>query len=145
MADPPGTRLKAVKAAAAPVIDGRITDAEWAGAAVATNFVQSEPRRGEPAGVRTEVFVLYDAATIYLAYRAWDPEPVTAQLTQRDADLGGDDAVIVLFDTFHDRRTAYYFMTNALGTQADGRITDDGRSTDGTWDAPWQSAAVRTD
>ncbi len=144
MADPPGTRLKAVKAAAAPVIDGRITDAEWAGAAVATNFVQYEPRRGEPAGVRTEVFVLYDAATIYLAYRAWDPEPVTAQLTQRDADLGGDDAVIVLFDTFHDRRTAYYFMTNALGTQADGRITDDGRSTDGTWDAPWRSAAVRT-
>ena len=36
-------------------------------------------------------------------------------------------------------------MTNPLGTQADGRFADDGRSSDGTWDAPWRSAAARTD
>ncbi|MGQ0650223.1 MAG: DUF5916 domain-containing protein [Gemmatimonadaceae bacterium] len=35
-------------------------------------------------------------------------------------------------------------MTNLLGTQADGRIADDGRTVDGSWDASWRSAARRT-
>jgi hypothetical protein len=48
-------------------------------------------------------------------------------------------------DTTNDRRSGYYFITNALGTQADGRIADDGRTTEPIWDAPWQSAARRTD
>ena len=144
-ADPPGTRLRAVRTATPPIIDGRVADDEWKGAATASGFVQYEPRRGEPSGVRTDVLMLYDAATVYVAFRAWDPEPLTAQLTQRDANLASDDVVIVLLDTHYDRRTAYYFMTNPLGTQADGRFADDGRSSDGTWDAPWRSAATRTD
>jgi Domain of unknown function (DUF5916) len=48
-------------------------------------------------------------------------------------------------DSTNDRRSGYYFMTNALGTQADGRLSDDGRSAEATWDAPWQSAAMRTE
>jgi len=59
--------------------------------------------------------------------------------------LLGDDAVAIVLDTTLDRRSGYYFITNALGTQADGRIADDGRTTEATWDAPWQSAARRTE
>jgi hypothetical protein len=70
---------------------------------------------------------------------------VTAQLTQRDADLLRDDAVVLVVDTTNDRRSAYYFITNALGTQADGRVADDGRTSEATWDAPWESAARPTD
>ena len=44
-------------------------------------------------------------------------------------------------DTFHDRRTCYFFSTNPLSTQTDGRITDDGRVEDTIWDASWQVAA----
>src|SRR6267378_3458482 len=95
--------LPAVKAQRAPVIDGTIYEAEWAGAARATDFIQYEPRRGEPSPLRTEALVLYDERHLYLAFRAFDPEPVTAQLTQRDADLFGDDAVVVLLDSSHDR------------------------------------------
>jgi hypothetical protein len=67
---------------------------------------------------------------LYVAFRAWDPEPITAQLTQRDADLLRDDAVVLVVDSTNDRRSGYYFITNALGTQADGRISDDGRTSD---------------
>jgi hypothetical protein len=56
-----------------------------------------------------------------------------------------DDAVAVVLDTTFDRRSGYYFITNALGTQADGRIADDGRIIESSWDAPWESAARRTD
>jgi len=138
-------QLKAVRTDKAPTIDGSVGDQEWQDAAKAGNFIQYEPRRGEPSAFKTEALVLYDNSYIYLAFRAWDPEPVTAQLTQRDADLLNDDAVYVLLDTYHDRQTAYYFVTNALGTQGDGRITDDGRNTSATWDAPWRCASRRTD
>lgn len=118
---------------------------EWGGAAGVTEFIQYEPRRGDRSDVRTEVLLQHDAGRLYVAFRAWDAEPITGQLTQRDADLFRDDAVVVVIDTTFDRRSGYYFITNALGTQADGRIADDGRSSDGSWDAPWQSAARRTD
>ncbi|MGE5360945.1 MAG: DUF5916 domain-containing protein, partial [Bacteroidales bacterium] len=137
--------IQAVRTAKPPVVDGTIGDEEWQSASVARNFVQFEPRRGEASPLRTEVLVLYDAGHLYVAFRAWDPEPLTAQLTQRDADLFGDDSVMVLLDSYADRQTAYYFQTNVLGTQADGRVGDDGRSSDSNWDAPWQSAARRTD
>jgi hypothetical protein len=138
-------QLKAVRTDKAPIIDGSVGDQEWQAAAKAGNFMQYEPRRGEPSAFKTEALVLYDSSHIYVALRAWDPEPATAQLTQRDAELLGDDAVYLLLDTYHDRQTAYYFMTNALGTQADGRITDDGRNTSATWDAPWTCASRPTD
>jgi hypothetical protein len=128
-----------------PVIDGDIGESEWQGAAAATSFIQYEPQRGDRSDARTEALVLYDAGHLYVAFRAWDTEPVTAQLTQRDADLLRDDAVVVVVDTTNDRRSGYYFITNVLGTQADGRIAEDGRSAEPSWDAPWQSAARRTD
>jgi hypothetical protein len=95
--------------------------------------------------VRTEARVFVDATHIYVAFRCWDGEPLTARLTQRDGNLLSDDSVVVLLDTANDRQTAYYFYTNPLGTQLDGRVTDDGRQTDNTWDGPWRSAARTTD
>lgn len=142
---PSSHEIVSVRAAKPPVIDGEVGEEEWKEAAVVTGFLQFEPRRGDPSEVRTEALVLYDAGHLYVAFRAWDAEPITAQLTQRDADLFLDDAVAVVLDTTFDRRSGYYFVTNALGTQADGRIADDGRIEEPTWDAPWQSAARRTD
>ena len=144
-AEAPRLQLKAVRAVRPPVIDGTIGGTEWQGAAVATAFVQYEPQRGLPSTVRTEVLVLYDAGHLYFAARLEDPEPPTARLTQRDSELYDDDSFSVFLDSFNDRRTAYYFTTNPLGTQADGRIADDGRSSDGTWDAAWLSAAGISD
>jgi len=137
--------IAAVRIIKPPIIDGVVDDIEWSGAVAVTSFIQYEPRRGDRSDVRTDALVLYDAGHLYVAFRSWDTEPITAQLTQRDADLLRDDAVAVVIDTTFDRRTGYYFITNALGTQADGRISDDGRSTESSWDAPWQSAATRTD
>ncbi len=143
---PPNSfQLNAVRSSKTPVIDGVVDEEEWRGAARASDFIQFEPRRGESSTTKTEALVLYDAGHLYVAFRAWDPEPLAAQLTQRDADLFGDDSVVVLLDSYGDRQSAYYFQTNVLGTQADGRIVEDGRQTDGSWDAPWVCGARRTD
>src|SRR2546422_5962010 len=132
----PSLAIEAVRAAKPPVIDGGIGEDEWRAATPVAGFIQYEPQRGERSQVQTEALVLYDAGHLYVAFRAWDAEPITAQLTQRDADLLLDDAVAVVLDTTFDRRSGYYFVTNALGTQAEGRIADDGRSLQSSWDAP---------
>ena len=46
--------VQAVRAAKPPVIDGVVDDDEWRGAVVVSDFVQFEPRRGEPSTARTE-------------------------------------------------------------------------------------------
>jgi len=138
-------RAPAVRAAQAPDIDGVIEDDEWEGAAILTDFIQFQPERGRASAFRTEVRVLYDSTGLYVAMRAWDPEPVIAQLTRRDAALDQDDAFGVLLDTHHDRQSAYFFAVNALGTQADLRLANDGRTQDPSWDAPWSVRARTTD
>lgn len=137
--------LPATKALSAPVIDGVLGESEWTNAPVASRFIQYEPRRGDASSVDVVGLCLYDAKNLYVGFRIRDSHRPIAQLTRRDADLLTDDAVVVILDSFNDKRTAYYFMTNAIGTQADGRIIDDGRTVDATWDAAWQSAAQQSD
>ena len=137
--------LHAVETSTSPTVDGALVPGEWGGATVAENFIQYQPRRGTPSEVRTEALVMYDEGHLYVAFRVWDAQPPAAQLTRRDADLLNDDAVVLVLDSHNDHRSAYYFMTNALGTQTDGRVANDGRTVDLTWDATWESAALRTD
>jgi hypothetical protein len=137
--------LKAVRAVAPPTIDGTIEEAEWEGAAIAGDFIQFQPRVGQPSAVVSQALVMYDSTRLYVAFRLFDSEPPAAQLTRRDAELMNDDAVVLLLDSFNDNRTGFFFVTNLLGTQADGQITNDGRTVDDTWDGTWESAAQRTE
>lgn len=128
-----------------PIIDGRLDDSVWKSAPVLSDYIQFEPDKGAPASVRTEVRVVYDDTHLYLGFKCWDPEPEKMVLgTERDNLLMGTDSVSVTLDTFHDKRTAYYFRTNPLGVQHDGRISDNGRVADTNWDGVWRSAGART-
>ena len=65
---------------------------------------------------------------------------------RRDLPQNLDDYFEILIDSTHDRRNAYVFQVNPLGTQSDGLITEERRS-EGTqdfdpgWDGVWTSAA----
>jgi hypothetical protein len=137
----------ALKMGQAIKVDGALSEAAWEKAPEAGDFIQFEPQRGDPASVKTTVRVLYDEKFIYFGFLCYDPQPerIVARETKRDAGLKGDDSVFVLLDTFHDRRTCYYFATNFLGTQLDGRVTENGRTEDNTWDGIWKSAGQKTE
>jgi hypothetical protein len=135
------------KVEAAIKVDGLLDEAAWKEAPEAGDFIQLQPEKGNPASERTIVKILYDDNNIYFGFWCFDSEPqkIAAQMTKRDADIRSDDSVYVLLDTFHDRRSCYYVSTNLLGTQWDGRITDNGRTFDSTWDGVWRAAARKTD
>ncbi len=131
----------AVRALTPPEIDGEVVGEEWGMAPVFTNFIQFEPHRGDASPLRTEARILYDSAFVYLAFKGWDDERPTAQLTRRDADLHNDDVFMVVLDTYRDRQSGYIFAVNPLGTQADARVANDGRTLDVTWDERWATEA----
>ena len=127
-------------------VDGFLDEAVWEKAPEISDFIQFEPERGKPASLRTTVKILYDENSIYFGFLCYDPQPekIAARMTKRDAELHDDDAVAVFLDTFHDRRNCYFFLTNLLGTQLDGRIVENGRTRETTWDGIWKSAGQMT-
>lgn len=140
-------KTSAVKIAAAINIDGDLSDEAWKKIEPITGFIQFEPHHGQPSTLKTEVKIAYDDRAIYFAFYCVDPDPgnISASITKRDGDITEDDAAGVMLDTFNDNRTCYLFGTNSLGTQFDGKVADNGRSQDTSWDAAWQSAAKRTE
>ena len=133
---------------ATPLIDGRIDDEEWAGATLIDRpFFQFQPDFGQDSEFRTIVRIAQTDTSLLIAVEAMDPdmERLSAARTQRDGGLGGDDSIQLMLDTFGDGRTAYSFQVNALGTQEDERIADNGRTVDDRWDAAWSTATLRLD
>jgi hypothetical protein len=124
-------------------VDGRLDDAVWRTATPVTVFVQREPREGAPATFPTEARVAFDASGIYVAVRAFDPEPdkIIGFLTRRDM-WSSSDWIRVLIDSYHDRRTAYEFAVNAAGVKRDAYWFNDNNSDD-SWDAVWEVAVSR--
>ena len=107
-------------------------------------FVQRYPDEGKPATDSTVVFVMYDAANLYVAFKCYArPDQLTLMVAARDNRQG--DNVGLLLDTFDDNSSAYYFCVNAKGVQYDSRIFGDAGTWDNSWDGVWFSDARVTD
>ena len=138
--DRPAPRIiRAVRASAPPVIDGRLTDQVWAEAPVADGFTQRDPDEGRPATERTEIRVLFDDTAVYVGARMFDGEPglITRRLSPRDNDPDADRITIFL-DPMRDKLTGAIFRVSAANVQQDAALYNDSWW-DGTWDAVWQS------
>jgi hypothetical protein len=135
-------RIQAVRVNEAIKIDGLLNEPAWSLAQPATDFRQERPNESEPASERTEVRVLFDDKNIYFGIRAFDSEAthINARDLVRDSDFPNDDKVEILLDTYDDRRNAFRFGVNPLGTQQDALITDEGRDINVSWDGSWISA-----
>ena len=132
-------RLKATQAQGPIALDGRLGEASWAAAPLATNFVQNDPREGEPATYDTEVKLLYDDRAIYIGVFAKDPEPgqIIVNELRKDFNTGSADGFQVVIDTFHDERNGYQFAINPSGAKWDSQMSNEGRDQNANWDGTW--------
>jgi hypothetical protein len=101
-------------------IDGRLDEPAWAGAPVIADFVQKEPEEGAQPSERTEVRFLYDDNALYVGARMFKApgSVLQAPLGRRDRQEQAE-YILVAFDTFLDRRTAYVFGVTAAGVRID--------------------------
>ncbi len=136
-------KVEAKKTSSPPIIDGILNEPAWKYASVLSDFIQFEPQKGEPASVKTVTRILFDEKFVDVGFYCFDPEPDKVVIgTRRDGLTMGVDSVCVTFDSFNDRRSGYYFRTNPLGVQHDGRVSENGRVADLNWDGIWESAGA---
>src|SRR2546428_10682370 len=102
-------------------VDGVLDEAAWQQAALLTGFTQYRPVDSRPAEDSTEVFAFYGPDAIYFGIRAYEAHGTVVRATLADRDnIGTDDNIQILLDTFNDRRRALLFAVNPFGVQQDG-------------------------
>lgn len=128
-------------------VDGVLDEAAWKNATKMELAYENNPGEGTPAPVKTEVYFYHNGQSLFVAFKAYDPEPENIRASLRDRDaLWADDNVGIIVDTFNDERGAFEFFVNPLGAQADMKMDDsDGWNEDDSWDAIWDSAGQITD
>jgi hypothetical protein len=139
---------EAVRVDHAPRLDGTLNDPLWQSAKPITDFRQREPHEGEPATEKTEARILYTSNAVYFGIVCYESElnKIAAAELRRDVSQELDDYFEIVIDSSRNRRNAYVFQINPLGTQRDALITDEQHSGDGGdgdagWDGVWTSEA----
>jgi hypothetical protein len=145
-AAPPGSApagaatVRATRAAEPPLLDGSDADPVWRDAPPIDGFLQAKPSEGAPARYRTVARVAYDPGNLYVFVRAFDPHPdsIISLLSRRDEQTPSDE-IILMLDSYRDRRTGYEFVVNPAGVKTDYAIFNDGNE-DVAWDGVWDVA-----
>ena len=127
--DPDGRiTVRATRLDAPLRVDGVLDDAAYREVPSIDTFVQQEPEEGAPATERTEIWILTDRHHLYIAARCHDSQPhrIVANDMRRDGrNIGQNDNLSIVIDSFHDRRNGYEFLMNAVGGIGDSQITDE--------------------
>jgi uncharacterized protein DUF5916/cellulose/xylan binding protein with CBM9 domain len=134
------TAALASRAITPPVLDGRTDDPAWASAQIIDQFLEYDPNEGKETRFKTEVRVTYDDRNLYVLARMFDPAPdsIISLLSRRDVRTSSEQLKLVI-DSYHDRKTAFQFITNPAGVKRDYYVTNDGDE-DPSWDAVWDVA-----
>lgn len=131
--------LRAVRAAASPIVDGDLSDAAWQRAPEFTDFTQHDPEDGKPSSMPTSVRIVYDDHAIYFGIKCTDPQRPTAQLVRRDTYSAQSDFLSINIDPQLDRLSGAAFTVSPANVQVDSILYND-IGEDGSWDGVWDSA-----
>ena len=132
--------LAAESVAPAVTIDGRIDQAEWAGARHVADFRQSMPFSGKRGSLPTEAWILATPQGLAVAFRNVQPAsvPRTNQRVRRDFEEQVD-RVNLNVDFDGDGGTAYNFCVSSTNGIGDGVFTNE-NSFNADWDGNWRHA-----
>ncbi|HET7729130.1 MAG TPA: DUF5916 domain-containing protein [Usitatibacter sp.] len=127
------------------VLDGRIDEPAWQRAALYDRFWEVYPQAEVEARVRTEARVAFDGHALYVALRAFDPDPgeLREPFARRDNVLPDQDTLVLFVDPVGNRKFAQYFRVNPRGSVADGLYNEDSGSEDASPDFEFDVATAR--
>ena len=127
-------------------VDGKLDEAFWQDATAVDFRYETQPGQNIKPGVRTTAYVIENGESLYVAIKAYDPNPEKIQASYKKRDqIYGEDIAGFKVDTFNDERKAYNFFVNPLGIQSDSIEDDVLKREDSSWDGIWSSAGQITD
>ena len=126
-------------------LDGTPTPEEWRDVPALPLTLYMPVFRGAPKQ-RTEIRVAYDEEFLYAAgwFHDDDRGGVRVNSLYRDR-WNGDDAFAIYVDAFNDNQNAKWFGTTPGGIRFDILLSDDGNTSNASWDTFWTTATTVTD
>ncbi len=124
-------------------LDGRLDEPIWQQAQFTNGFIQKDPNEGTPATTDTEVAFVFDGDALYVGARmhSLGRDDIRALMSRRD-NPGNSERLLVSFDSYLDRRTAYTFGITATGVRIDYyHGSDSEHNRDYSWDPVWEADA----
>jgi hypothetical protein len=138
--------VRATRLAERIVLDGQLTEGVYTTTASFGDFIQQEPDEGRPATERSEVWIFFDNVNVYVAARFWKSNPadlIANEMRKDEMGIFRNDCIGVVLDTFHDRRSGYYFNTNALGAVRDALLVNENQNANLDFNAVWDVRSHR--
>ena len=139
--------VRAVRIESPLEIDGRLSEPVYEDVRAISGFIQNEPREGDPASEKTDVWVFYDHDTFYVVARCWETQPermVANEMRRDNFNIVRNDQFAFTLDTFYDRRNAFLFEIGAAGGRIDGQVTNE-RQVNLDWNPVWRTVVGRFD
>ena len=119
-------------------LDGKDDEEFWNKPLAAKEFWQNFPS-DSLASQKTEVKVVHNDTYLYAFIKAFNSSnKYGIPSLERDSSVPGNDAVILLFDTYKDGNNAFWFESNPVGLKKDALISEGGDDIDMTWDIKWE-------
>jgi len=120
--------LRATRIEEPLVLDGKLDDAVYARVPPMSDFVQQEPREGEPATEKTEAWVFFDEENVYVSARCWDSHPermVINEMRRDNFNIFQNENVTLVLDTIYDRSNGFLFKTKPFEELRDQEVWDE--------------------
>ncbi|MEQ1728857.1 MAG: DUF5916 domain-containing protein, partial [Vicinamibacterales bacterium] len=139
--------LRATRITSAMKIDGALDEEAYQLVQPMGGFVQTEPRRGEPATEQTEVWIFYDDENIYVGAKCYDSSPedrwVANEMRRDSMNVVRNENFSIYFDTFYDRRNAFLFELSPIGGIYDAYVTNERSPGNTDYNPVWYRQAGR--
>jgi hypothetical protein len=120
-------------------VDGKPDEEVWQRIPALPLTMYTPLFRGQPTQ-RTEIRVAYDDEFFYVGGWFYDTNPSGIRVNSLYRDRwNGDDALAIYIDAFNDNQNAKWFGTTPSGMRFDLLVSDDGNTTNESWDTFWTS------
>jgi len=137
-----GTKSVTIGRGAAPVLDGRLDEADWEGATLIEDFHQVVPVEYAEPSERMQIRIYYDDDALYIGARLVDsrPEDINANTLRQGAQFWSDDYLAVILAPFNDKRNGYRFQLNPNGIRME-MLSYDITGQDWDWNGIWHGGS----
>ncbi|MDJ0765452.1 MAG: DUF5916 domain-containing protein [Myxococcota bacterium] len=126
-------------------LDGHLSETAWRRVDAIDELTMVMPQEGDKPTGQTIVKVLSNRKYIAIGIDCMDPKPggIVSYSVGRDADLGEEDHIKIVIDTFGDGRSGYVFAVNPSGARYDALVAHRGEGENKNWDGMWQAKTTR--
>src|SRR4030095_12768963 len=128
----------AYEQSSAPNIDGKITESEWNGSKVFTNFYMMIPKSDSKDYDSTIAYIKQDKEAIYIAIKYWPKGKLIRQSLTRDRSTEEENEFFILLDLENKNQNGYVFVVSFMDNQRDAVIYNQ-RNQSYEWDWKWEN------